>query len=294
MAKNKLKGRALTSLASTAGFLIMGLTGIILYIVPQGRIAYWTDWRFIGLTKTQWGDIHTLGMFLFLTAGIFHIYFNWQPLIKYLSGRAEAGLKHGREMLIAALLLVVVVLGGATPFPPLSWLLEMRDAIKDSWVVSREYEPPFGHAELVSLKTLAFKTNVPLQEALAELKKQGLNIPSAEMEVAELAALNNLSPMAMWAKVGHLERQPKAQKPPDGVWSEAKVEERFAGTGIGNKTLADIAKATGRPEAKIEAGLAGAGIRIGPQESIKQAADRLKIMPLDLLKAALVEGYKIK
>lgn len=294
MAQKKLNGRVLTSLASAAGFLIMGLTGLMLYIVPQGRIAYWTDWRLVGLSKTQWGNIHVLGMFVFLTAGIFHLYFNWRVLVKYFTGRAEAGLKHGRELLIAGLLVVVITLAGAAPFPPLSWLLDLSTSIKDSWVISRQYEPPFGHAELVSLKTLAQKSNVPLKEALAELESQGLNIPSAQMKVYELAALNNLSPMALWAKVSHLEKTPQAEVSPGETWSGDRVEAVFAGTGIGNKSLAQIAQATGQPVESIKARLAGKGIEMGAEESIKKAADRLGIAPLDLLKTALVDGFKAR
>lgn len=294
MAKQKFNGRALTSLASAAGFLIMGVTGIILYLVPQGRIAYWTEWRLVGLTKTQWGDIHTLGMFLFLIAGIFHLYFNWRVFMNYLSGRAAAGLKHGREMLAAGLILVLVVAAGALPFPPLSWLLDLRDSVKDSWVISKEYEPPFGHAELLSFRTLAQKTNVPLDRALAELKKLGFKVPSPQMTVAELAELNGLSPMIFWSKVAHLEKPIQVQSPPGGAWSAQKVEETFAGTGIGNKTLADIAKAAGQPEDKVKARLAAKGLEMRDEESVKQAATRFKLNPLDLLKSALVDDFKAK
>ena len=57
---------------------------MILYIVPQGRVAYWADWKFWGLTKTDWGNIHiNLGL-LFLIALFIHIYYNWKPLINYL------------------------------------------------------------------------------------------------------------------------------------------------------------------------------------------------------------------
>jgi hypothetical protein len=62
----------------------MVLTSIILYIVPQGRVAYWADWKLWGLTKTDWGNIHiNLGL-LFLIALFIHIYYNWKPLINYL------------------------------------------------------------------------------------------------------------------------------------------------------------------------------------------------------------------
>jgi len=67
----------------------MVLTSIVLFIVPQGRVAYWADWRLWGLTKTDWGNIHiNLGL-LFLIALFVHIYYNWKPLISYLKNKAK-------------------------------------------------------------------------------------------------------------------------------------------------------------------------------------------------------------
>jgi hypothetical protein len=83
MKSHAWNGRGLTSLMTAAGFLIMTVSGIVAFIVPHGRIAYWTDWRFFGLTKNNWGDIHVIGCALFLIAGGFHIYFNWRPLTSY-------------------------------------------------------------------------------------------------------------------------------------------------------------------------------------------------------------------
>ena len=48
-----MKLKRITSLTIMLAFLVMVLTGIVLYIVPQGRVAYWADWRLLGLSKTS-------------------------------------------------------------------------------------------------------------------------------------------------------------------------------------------------------------------------------------------------
>lgn len=58
--------RKITSLTATLSFVLTVVTSIILYIVPHGRVAYWSDWRMWGLNKTQWGDIHINMGLLFL------------------------------------------------------------------------------------------------------------------------------------------------------------------------------------------------------------------------------------
>jgi hypothetical protein len=66
--------RKVTSLTAALAFILMVLTSIVLYIVPQGRVAYWADWRLLGLTKTDWGNINiNLGLLFLITAP-----WNWQ------------------------------------------------------------------------------------------------------------------------------------------------------------------------------------------------------------------------
>ena len=71
-----MKIRKITSLTAGIAFVLMLLTSIVLYIVPQGRVAYWANWQLWGLSKTQWTHLHiNLGL-LFLVALILHIYYN--------------------------------------------------------------------------------------------------------------------------------------------------------------------------------------------------------------------------
>jgi len=47
--------RGFTSLLLAAGFLILAGSGLVLYASPRGRVANWTDWEVLGLTKHEWG-----------------------------------------------------------------------------------------------------------------------------------------------------------------------------------------------------------------------------------------------
>ena len=58
---SNLRIRGFVSLLTALSFLIMAVSGLILFIVPEGRIANWHDWRFLGLTKNQWGDMPRTG-----------------------------------------------------------------------------------------------------------------------------------------------------------------------------------------------------------------------------------------
>ena len=77
--------RKIVSLTALTSFLLTIVTSVVLYIAPQGRIAYWSDWHLLGLTKTQWGNLHINLGTLFLIALCVHIYYNWKPITAYLS-----------------------------------------------------------------------------------------------------------------------------------------------------------------------------------------------------------------
>ena len=41
--------RKITSMTMVWSLIILILNSIVLYVVPEGRVSYWADWRFLGL-----------------------------------------------------------------------------------------------------------------------------------------------------------------------------------------------------------------------------------------------------
>ena len=292
-AQARFSYRGLTSLLSAAGLLVMGLSGLVAYFMPHGRIAYWNDWHLIGLTKTQWGDIHILSSILFLVAMGFHLYFNWKPFLSYIKGKAAQMQGRKRELVITLAALILVVAAGIRPFPPLSWLVDLSGNLKDAWVSSPAQEPPFGHAEELKLSVLCKKVGIPLTPAVQLLQEKGFNGVDPQSRVIDIARLNRTSPMALFAWLKPLEKAAQPLAPVGHRFSAQEVEERFAGSGIGNKTLAGVAQASGQSETAMQARLQAAGLKMGPQQTLKAAADANGLAtPLEMLKAMLVDGYQ--
>ena len=84
-----MKIRRIISLTIFLSFIMMAYTGIMLFLCPQGRVAYWTGWRLFGLSKEQYGELHTTFMIVFLVGGIWHITLNWRPIKGYLKNRSR-------------------------------------------------------------------------------------------------------------------------------------------------------------------------------------------------------------
>jgi hypothetical protein len=292
MAGKKWHTRGLTSLLTLAGFLIMSITGLVLYLVPQGRIAYWTEWSLISLTKEQWGDVHILASIFFIVAGAFHIWFNWKPLLNYLSSKTTGALKHKKEIVIACLAALVLIAGGIWRIPPLSYLLDLNAAIKDSWVVEKDYEPPFGHAELLTLKVFCKKTDIPFEQAAKELKDKGLQGVAPDVRLVDLGRANNLSPLEIYRLIVKFQVVEEIETP--AVMTPEKVEETFAGTGIGNQSIPEICARLNLDVKIVMDRLEKKGIKADPEAGLKTVAGKAGLAPLELLKAALVEDYQPK
>jgi hypothetical protein len=290
---NKWNKRGLTSLMTVTGFIIMGFSGVIAYIVPQGRIAYWTDWHFLGLTKSNWGDLHILSSLLFLIAGGFHIYFNWKPLKNYFISRARGGLNIRKEIIVCLVVTIWVVTSSILRLPPLSYVLDFNEYVKASWIVNKEYEPPFGHAELLSLSALCRKVGIPVKEALHELESRGVTVASAKQSLAEIAKRNALKPMKVYSLISHLEPKLTPTAAASGMTPEL-VEEKFAGTGIGRKTIADLVSQMNLDFPSIRRRLVKIRIPVEEKETLKETASRSGITPIELLKSMLVDGYEPK
>lgn len=117
--------RGMASMVVAFSFGLMAVTGIVLYLSPQGRIANATGWAVLGLTKQDWIALHTtLGM-LFLISSCFHLFLNWRTLFGYLS------LRHSPfsawRILLAAGVVVLVCIGTLCGIPPLSYVAELNE-----------------------------------------------------------------------------------------------------------------------------------------------------------------------
>jgi len=117
--KTKFSWRAFTSLYITLSFIVMIISGIILYIAPPGRIAKWAYIPILGFEKDQWQALHTIFTFLFIIANGFHLYFNWKPFLSYLSDKRKQFFRIKRELLSAIFItagIFYLVLLNAQPF----------------------------------------------------------------------------------------------------------------------------------------------------------------------------------
>ena len=222
----------MTSLTATLAFILMLVTSIILFIAPQGRVAYWADWRLWGLTKTDWGNIHiNLGL-LFLIALSVHIYYNWKPLISYLKNKAKQIKLFTPEFNLAFVITVGFIFGAYFLVPPFGWVMSLNEHFKD--VGAEKYgEPPYGHAELSSLQTFSKKMKLDLAKSIELLDKAGYAVEDGKITLATIGRQYNIPPQLIYETI-------KPAQISTAKKSDTKNLPESPIPGTGNLTLADF------------------------------------------------------
>jgi len=268
----KFNNKAFFSFMTVFIWLILVITGIVLYFSPPGRVAHWIEWRFLGLTKEGWQAVHTIFSFTFIIVAAFHLYFNWVVFLSYLKSRVRAGIKMRRELMFSSLLVLVMFSLIILEVRPFKSVMDFGEDLSNSWS-NQQTEPPIPHAELLTLPEYAEKTNLDLAKLLQTFEDAGIQGIDATATIEELARINRLSPRELIQQVDE--------------YSD-KISAEFLG--YGRMTIPDICAAL-----KIEEGVAidrldKTKIQFEKTEILKNIAERNDLKPLDIVNIIKGDG----
>lgn len=190
----KFNGRAFISTLTGISFVGMCITGIILFVVPPGRIANWTGWTIFGLTKHQWQGLHIWLSLVFMVASCIHLYYNWRPLLSYFKSKVGTARALRWEWVLSLLVCGLVSVATVADLKPFSSLLVWNEAIKHSWDDSPD-RAPVPHAELLTLTELTeYADGITTETLLANLRAHGMAVDSPEQVVGDLASAHDITP----------------------------------------------------------------------------------------------------
>jgi|WetSurMetagenome_2_1015567.scaffolds.fasta_scaffold87998_4 hypothetical protein len=288
MSNGGFHSRSFVSLIITWAFLTLVVSGAVLYIAPPGRIANWTGWQLLFLTKGQWQSIHTLTAILFLIGSAFHLLkFNWKSLIAHLQKRKDAKRPFHYELLSSLALFLLIAIGALTQRAPFQTVMDAGESIRESWEPS-DKNPPIPHMEQMAVKQLADSLHVETPQVIQFLDQLGLKPASAEERLEDLAKRNGQSPEQIYRalRIKLKSAAAPAKNHLSGVEADMPPG---SGRGQGFRSLAELAQEYGlSPEAAVQK-LATHGIQAAPQEIMREVAIRNNRKPYELLEI-LKEG----
>ena len=281
MRKNKQSIRSLIAFLVTWSFIVLTITGIILYIVPHGRVAYWIHWSLAGMEKEQWGWVHMMFGGVFIITGFLHLYFNWKPFTKYFADRVKGHLELKQEIFIATVLTIAIFVVSVLNIPPASWVIELNSWLKGTWITSPDLEPPYGHAEEASLAGISRKMNLDLDKVMSELAENNIRFTGKKDTLENISRRNNTTPMHVY---GMINKHKLSDSMEDQVQlSPESIEAKYSGTGLGRKSLSKICLEVG---IDLQVGLdrlSKAGISADGDETARSVAEEHDRTPIDIL-----------
>lgn len=265
--------RKTTSLTTLLSFILLLATSIILYVTPQGKIAFWANWKIFGLGKEEWGALHTNLGFLFIIAGIIHTLLNWKPIVAYLKNRAKQLRVFTADFNLALAITLFITLFTLFDLPPVNAVQTFGESIKAA--AAETYgEPPYGHAEASPLQAFCKRTGLDLDAALEALGKANLNAVSAQATLAEIAEANGMAPQQVYELM-------RAEERVNGQ-GEPAATPKGSGSGFGRKTLSSACAELGLDQETVAAGLRRLGIEADMDSTIKTIAEENRMEPQKL------------
>ncbi|WP_457681622.1 DUF4405 domain-containing protein [Thermovibrio sp.] len=263
--------RKFVSLFLFYSLLFMTVTGIVLFVMPHGRVAYWSGWRFLGLDKDQWDNLHVIFGFLMLFFGFWHLTLNWRSFVGYL--------KSARKSFISATALALVVAVGAVlDLPPFKNFIELGEKFKNSWEKPKTM-PPVPHAELLPLSRVASLLKMSPNEAASILNSKGIRVSSPSETLKEIARKNGTTPARIY------EILLESSKGKGTLRSSSLV-----GSGLGMKSLSEVCNGLGIPVKVCLERLKRAGIEATSSQTLREIAFKNDKYPYQIVQ--IISGGK--
>lgn len=262
---NKFTWKAFVSIGLLYAFVIIFLTGIVLYFAPAGRVSNWINWKILGLTKEKWQAIHTIFSFIFAILSIFHLFtLNWRTFLAYLKNKAAKGLNKKREFYIATVLTFFVFIGVINTIPPFSSVMDFGTFLREKWE-DKETIAPIPHAELLTLVELAQKLDsIPVESIVKKLESNKIKFDGINETLSSIGAKNNMPPIDIYNIIA----------------KKSSVEK--IGSGIGRKSLEEFAKENNLDIDNVMTILKDNKIKGDKSQTLKDIAAQNDMAPKDI------------
>ncbi|MGI9538120.1 MAG: DUF4405 domain-containing protein [Desulfocapsaceae bacterium] len=276
--------RKITSMTMVWSLIVLVFNSIVLYVVPEGRIANWADWRFWGLDKHDWSAQHTTVGFLFIFAGLLHIYYNWKVIVSYMKNRAKKLNMFTAASSIGLGLTIIFVAGTYLDVPPMSTIVEFSEQIKEG--ASEKYgDPPYGQAQSSSLQGFASRMGLDLNKSVELLGAAGIKVSDEKEMVQDIAKRSGNTPQQIYDII-----KPAGMQSSTGGDDSHAEEESDSGikapkSGMGKKTITQLCDEIEQDCAMIIAGLKKRGMSIDPDQKLKDLAAENGTGPMQMYEA---------
>lgn len=168
------------------------ITSVILYIGPPTHVGHFSDWRMLSLSKCQWNALHVTTGFLFSMAMIFHVFYNWRPIINYLKNTKKEFVVLTKPFILSLSITLYISIGTILNWTPMDHIIKWSKANKIAHVRNIG-TPPFGPAEDAPLESIIMYMGWDVDSSITALHDEELYIDSPKISLKRIAHDNNIS-----------------------------------------------------------------------------------------------------
>lgn len=191
---NKFNWQSFISIGLLLSFIVMLISGIVLYIAPEGSLSRWIGWDILNLSKKQWEYQHTIFSYLFILFSIFHVFkINWSYLISYFVVE-KFKMINLKEIIVAVVITVLIFMGTFFNLSPFKNVIQFGNKISDSYAEDIEI-PNIPDAEKLSLNDFAKEVfSISYSDLVSNLEKFNFDKVDENSTVIDFCNLNDITP----------------------------------------------------------------------------------------------------
>jgi len=204
----KINWQIFTSFNLLFSFIIMLLSGVVLYFKPEGSVARWLDWRFLFLTKTSWESLHTVSSFLFMIFAFIHILkVHLGNFFLYISRRNHFA---RRELFLALAIFAIILVGTPLHFKPFQSIYAFGNKLSENWKDTYS-DPGEAISATSTLSEIASYHEVSDTVLNKKLARAGFSNVKTHFTLKQIASANEVSPKKLYASISEIQGSlPKA------------------------------------------------------------------------------------
>ena len=270
--QKKFFWKSFVSFSLVWSFIIILISGIVLYIAPPGRVSNWTNWMLFGFSKAGWQAIHTIFSLTFVFLSVFHlIVFNWKVFWFYLMTKTSNGLNKQKELLVSLALIIVIFSGTYFNVQPFKAVMDFGEWTTESWEL-KEDQAPIPHAELLTIKELSQNyVKISADSILLLIRQKDLKADSTGQTIAKISELNNLTPAQLYSIITPASKE-----------SNMETVHKPQLQGLGRKTFREIATERGIDVSVLIEVLRKSNIKANPDDKLKAVAESNGKTPMEI------------
>lgn len=195
--KKKFYWQKFVSLSLFLSFLVLIISGFVLYIAPSGSFANWIDWRFFRLNKDVWQLVHSFFSFWIIFLSVLHFIYHSKKILNYCQKTAKKTFSFSKEFIVSFSITLFFLFATSIELAPFSLVMTFADNIAKSW---DKKNIPITHAEKLRIKDLSEKNIISLSSSkiLKKLYENKIKVKNENQTILEIAKDNKLAPYQIY------------------------------------------------------------------------------------------------